>query len=457
MRASLVLLALVPSLNAAEMPASKPAAEVPLGYVVKVESGSVYLDFTEKTGAQAGQPFTVYSEGEELIHPVTKASLGRVQSTVAEGALSLVLPSYSVGTLRAGGGAVTPGMRARLGSKPAAQPVSQPPLSGGLSGKETVAGRQPRLKGAMFDFKIAGMAIADFRGDGTMTTALADTKTVGLYPFPPKQAQPLAQFELPGVGPRILSLSAGDVNGNGRAELFTTLYNQTFGRVETVIHEWTDGQWKQVAEVPWMVRWTQKPSGEGILVGQQLVEDQTFPYSAMFQLVYKDGKYAKSDDKLRFKYVDFLYEWTQADFGLGNSDPATLIHTNTNHIRVQFNKGHWKTPGIYGQTPTRLRWHGALLEFHPQIPVAYNDGKAAIYLAKNNSVLGSLSEPFGLFNGGELERQEWNGVALETLWRADLGGYTTAVQLLPSPKNPTDIAVAVTGTSGKSSVWVYDP
>ena len=64
---------------------------------------------------------------------------------------------------------------------------------------------------------------------------------------------------------------------------------------------------------------------------------------------------------------------------------------------------------------------------------------------------------FGLFNGGLIERQEWNGVALETLWRADLGGYCTAAQLVPGPKNAADLAVAVTGTAGKSSIWVFDP
>ena len=41
------------------------AADAALGYVVRVEQSSVVLDFTEKNAA-AGQPFTVFKEGEEL-------------------------------------------------------------------------------------------------------------------------------------------------------------------------------------------------------------------------------------------------------------------------------------------------------------------------------------------------------------------------------------------------------
>ena len=436
----------------AQAPAAQPAADT-VGYVVKVESGSVYLDLSEKQGAQAGQPFTIYTEGEELFHPVTKASLGKVQATVAEGAITLVLPTYSVGSLRAGSPAVSAGMRARLGAPPKTQ---APAPAAAEKNKDGVAARSPRGKGPTVDYKVTSMAAADFRGEGKAALALSDERTVNLYPYPMSDGQPLAQFVHPGVGPRIVSLSAADLNGNGRAELFVTLYNQTFTRMETVVLEYADGKWKQLADLPWMVRWFQDETGKPVLAMQQLVEDQTFPFSSIYPVVFKDGQYARGDKAIRFKRVEFLYDFTQAN--LDNSkDPALVYETSTNHMRVQFKDGFWKTPESYGQTPTRLRWHSRLLEFHPQMPVAYFGNKAALYLIKNNSALGSLSEPFGIFNGGQIERHEWNGVALEPVWRADLGGYSTAAALVPGPSGPTDLVVAVTGTAGKSSVWTFDP
>lgn len=425
----------------------------PQGYVVKVESGSIYLDLGEKAGAAVGQPFSVYTEGEELKHPVTGASLGKVTNTVAEGAVNLVMPMYSVGTLRAGSGEVKSGMRAKLGEAPKPAPAPSAP---GAVAKDGVAFRAPRWKSPAFGFAVTGMAIADFRGEGKPTTALADKKTVSLYAYPPAQDQPLAQFVQPGVGPRIINLSAGDLNGNGRPELFVSLYNETFTRAETVVLEWTDGQWKKLTEFPWLVRQYQDPEGKPVLAMQQLVEDQTFPFSNIYRVTYNDGKYGPGKDAIRFKRVEFLYDFTQANLD-GSKDPALLYQTSTNHVRVQFPGGFWKTPDAYLQTPTRLRWHGRLLEFHPQIPVAYDGAKATVYLIKNESALGSLSEPFGLFNGGIVEKQAWDGVALKPEWRTDLGGYSTSAVLVPGPQKPSDLAVAVTGTSGKSSVWILDP
>src|SRR5438270_1262256 len=101
----------------AVLAASLPAAELAPGYVVKVETGIVYLDFTEKAGASVGQPFQVYTEGEELKHPITGQSLGRVESKVAEGKLTQVLPMYSIGELSpAKLEQLKPGMKARLGA-----------------------------------------------------------------------------------------------------------------------------------------------------------------------------------------------------------------------------------------------------------------------------------------------------------------------------------------------------
>ena len=138
---------------------------------------------------------------------------------------------------------------------------------------------------------------------------------------------------------------------------------------------------------------------------------------------------------------------------------SVLYLTTTNHLRAQFDNGHyWKTADSYGQTPIRVRWQGKLLEFHPHMPVRYDDKKkAAIFLAHNISMLGSLSEPFGLFQRGEIYRKSWNGVALEDEWKGEIGGYATGLVLVTPPGKTEELAVAVVGTAGKTSIWTYDP
>ncbi len=453
------ILALCAPLLASAASAVPPAAALPpaaaSGYVVRADSAGVYLDLGASAGASVGQPFQVYTEGEELKHPVTGASLGRIENVVADGLITQVAPLYSVGELSKPA-QVKIGMRARLGERPVSQPQVQAPpaVQGG------VPMRAPRLRGPSFDFMIHGLAVADFSGQGKPQLALASPTGVSLYPYPPTTSKPAAELTIPGVAPRVLSIDAADVNGNGRAELFVAVYNQSMNRLETEVVELDDkGALKIIAELPWLVRALQQPSGEKVIASQQLVDDQTFPFSGVYPVVYKDGKYAQGTPAFKHRRADFLYEFTYATL---DEKPAMLYYTSNDHVRVQFDSGYWKTRDAYGQTPVRLRWPqdsaGRLLEFHPLVVAGRPDGKTtSLYAIRNLSMLGSLSEPFGLFNGGEVERLSWNGVALATDWKADLGGYSTALQLVPGTEKPSDLVVAVAGTSGKSSVWIFDP
>lgn len=433
-------------------------AEFPPGYVVKIESNSIYLDFTEKMGAAVGQPFSVYSEGEELKHPVTGQSLGKVEKTLAEGKITQVAALYSVGdltTLKADAAEIKPGTKARLGAIPVpptpapVQPVAAPAAT-------NFGGRAPRWQSKTFPYQTLGMAVAEFE-PGKLATAMSDGKKVFLYAYPPADNKPLAEYELPGSGVRVLSLDAGDANGNKKAELFVTAYNQTFNRVETTVLELDGGKWVQVAQTPWIVRQIQDASGKPLLAAEQLVEDNTFPFSSIYPLSVQDGKYGAGKGSIKPKRVDWIYGFTNATL---DGAPTTLYLTSTGHLRVQFEKGSWKTGDSYCQTPVRLRWpnhEGRLLEFSPAVRVGYDaEGKAAVYAPRNLSMLGSLSEPFGLFNGGELQRLSWNGVALAVDWKADLGGYTPSIALVDNG-GKKDVAVAIVGTSGRSTVWIFDP
>lgn len=417
------------------------------GYVVRVESSTVYLDFGEESGAFPSQPLEIYALGEELLHPITKKSLGRMEEWVARGTIKEVRSQYSAGEISQASAAVKAGMRVRLKGKASPEKIAarnQPAPS--------PAGRQPRWKAEPFPYQAAGMAVADFRGDGRLGLVLAQNRSVALYDYPPKDAKPLALWEHPGLNPRILSLEAADLNGNGRAELFATLYNETFSRVETVVLELEAGQWKKTAELAWAVRRYQNEKGRTALAMQKLLSDRTFPFSSLYPLSYKDGRYIPSEEPLRPRRVEWLYSFTLASLGGGT---ASVFVTPNHRIRVQFEKGYWKSDESYGQTPLRVRWMDRLLEFNPPMPV--KAGGQTLYLVRNTSMLGSLSEPFGLFNNGEIHRKSWDGLSLVTDWTSELGGYSPAITLVDGPDGGQELAVLVVSRAGQSSLWIYDP
>jgi hypothetical protein len=454
---------------------AQQAADASLGYVVRVDQSSVVLDFTEKSGARIGQDFTVVKQGEELVHPVTKAKMGRLETPIALGTIKEMFPMYSVGsyTLISGPSGspvgtpepITPGMRARLKPLAAPQPAAAVSPSSQIADVAKSLGmtpkREPRWRGPAFDYSATALTVADVQGGGRLQAAVSDGRKVYLYPYPPADAKPLAVFSAPGTAPRIYSLEAADLDGNGRAEVFVSYFNDTFNRFETkVIALDEKGEFRQTAELPTLVRGYQDLKGGRRLAVQQVTEDSSFPFGAIYPLVYRDGKYGPGKPALDFiknkNRVDWLYDFT---FLTLDNKPAVVDVTNTELVRIRFPKGSWKTAESYCQTPNRVRWSGdRMLNFRPAIPVRYDDkGFAGLYAIKNIGALGTLATPFGIFSRAELRRLDWTGLSLAPSWTAELGGYSTGLSLVSPAGGPQELAVIVVGTAGRSSIWAYEP
>jgi len=405
--------------------------------------------------------------------------MGRIEIKVAEGTIKDIFSMYSVGTfsiIDAPPGTlsvtpaqpITPGMRARLqpmaappppsatAPPPATDQIAQVAKSLGLTAK-----REPRWRGPAFDYQATALAIGDCQGDGKREAAVSDGRKVYLYPYPPVDAKTVAEFSAPGTAPRIYSLEAADLNGNGRAEVFVSYFNDTLNRFETKVVELdAKGELKQIAEFPYLVRGYQDAKGARRLATQQITEDSSFPFGAIYPLAYQDGKYGPGKPAVDFAKhrADWLYDFT---FLTVDNKPATADVTSTELIRLRFPKGAWKTSESYCQTPNRVRWPQSsdrLLQFRPPMVVRYDDkGFAGLYAIKNIGALGSLAAPFGIFSKAELHRLNWTGLSLAPSWTAELGGYSTGLALVTPPGGTQEVAVLVVGTAGKSSIWAYEP
>ncbi|MDX6768857.1 MAG: hypothetical protein SF051_04945 [Elusimicrobiota bacterium] len=431
---------------------SLPAAAAdPSGYVVKAEGATVYLDLTAKDGAAEKRPFTIYEEGEELKHPVTGASLGRAEKTIAAGAITSVAEKFSIGAVAAAdAAAVKAGQRARLGAAlPAPAPAPAPARAG-----ETET-RAPRLRGPSVPYAANAMAIGDFDSTGKPQVVLASDNAVNLYAYPPADAKPLAETSLPGTNVKILGLEAANLDGEPGDELFVSYYDDTFKRFETKVYQLEAGKWLVAAELSYLVRAQQDPAGAKVLVTQQITDDKTFPLGTMYPLAYQDGRYAQGSPRLSYPRADWAFSVT----GLKVSDQPSFIYLTTTHgLRVQLNKkSYWRSPdGDYGQTPVRVRWHDKLHEFNPPMLAHYGDaGLEALFVVRNFAALGGLASPFGVFNRGELHSKRWNGLALETAWKAELSGAGQGMAVVET-EGRKELAVAVRGAADQTSVWIFD-
>ncbi len=428
------------------------AAAPPKGYVVKTAGAQVWLDLTAGDGAAPGRGFQIYEEGEGIKHPITGEYLGQAETQVAAGKIEEVAEKFSVGRLDAPAARLKAGQRARLTSL---APAPAAPAQGPRLGEAAL--RAPRTRGASLPFVVTAMAVADFDGTGQPQIVLSEAKAFRLYAYPAAQSAPLAQGEIAGTGARIVSLEAADLDADKKAELFVSVYNEAFRRLETSVYRLSAGKWVKTADLPFLVRSHQDAKGGRLVASQQIQDDKTFPFGAVYPLLYKDGRYAQGRPALNPKRADWLYGFTYAQLDAAG-EPAALYLTKVNSLRAQFANGHWRSSEGFGQSPIRVRWHDKLLEFHPPMLATYDaKGFDKLYIVRNLAMLGGLATPFGLFNGGELHAESWTGVAFETAWKAELGGSSPGFALVEPEAGRKELVVAVAGSTGKSAVWTFDP
>lgn len=430
------------------------AAAPAKGYVVKADGTQIWLDLTAADGAAPGRGFQIYEEGEDLKHPVTGERLGKAEKKIIDGNIEEVSDKHSLGRLAEASPLVKTGQRARLTTVVAVPVAPVAPIASHRPGEAEL--RAPRARGASLPFVVIGMAVADFDGTGKPQIVLSDEKAFMLYAYPAAENKILAQGEIPGTGARILSLEAADLDGDKKSELFVSVYNEQFRRLETSIFKLDGGKWVKTADLAFLVRSHQNAKGERVLACQQIQDDKTFPFGAVYPLAYQDGKYIQGRPKLNPKRAEWLYGFSYAQLDAAG-EPAALYLTNVNSLRAQFDKGHWRSNESYGQSPIRVRWYEKLFEFHPAMLSTYNaNGFEKLYIIRNLAMLGGLATPFGLFNGGELHAKTWTGVAFETAWKAELGGSSPGFALVDTDGRK-ELAVAIAGSTGKSAVWTFDP
>ena len=102
-------------------------AAVPDGYVVKVDSASVYLDWGKASGAAAGDQFKIYRAGEPLKHPVTGEVVGQTQVDLGQGVVDTIEEKFAIGRIVESKGDIKAGDRTHhLDAAPAAAESAVP-------------------------------------------------------------------------------------------------------------------------------------------------------------------------------------------------------------------------------------------------------------------------------------------------------------------------------------------
>lgn len=430
------------------------------GYVVKVDSPSVYLDWGQASGVSVGDQFDVYREGSELKHPVTGASLGREQSVLSQGVVEAVQEKFSTGKLIQQKTAVKTGDRTRV--KAAAAVVPTPvPSSAVISAAPTTAARPAPVelwRSEPIPREATGLASGDVDGDGKPELVIAYRHQLEVYRWNGQALESIAWLDSKSYR-NFLAVDVAGLSGAARAQIFASYFMEGSKRAKTVVFEIVGKTLKEAGRMDGFVRAFDRAGGKRELVWQDLSFARELRVRQPALVAMKDSKWkegpalalprALPDQQL------FGYGWGDWDHD-GVEDFALLQQGE--RLRVFFKDGKWSSREGYGGTRLDFSWEDEQIgSVSPRLLSRdMPDHTAQLLVPHNISATPIRLARLKIFKESELLGFGWNGLEMGTQWKLPIAGSLSDYGLVDlMTKGTPQLWVAAVGTGHKTILLAY--
>jgi TolB-like protein len=337
-----------------------------------------------------------------------------------------------------------PGAVAKVESPPAPLPGFRPAMPS--RGQETVVSAE-FWQSQSFPYRVKGMAVGDFDGDGQNEVAMIGNRDLYIYRLDKAGFVLVKKFE----GDKLdnyLAVDAGDINKDGTAEIFVT--NLQKDSLQSFVVTFGNGAYqKTVKDQDWFYRVVEWGDRGSVLLGQGKGSQSGFA-GPIYEMAW-DGKKYKDVRKIEAPQSFSLY-----GFGtFGYQDQTYYIFIDPQfRLRVTDTKGKdvWKSQTLYGTDisfqarpllpGTRGVAEGDEFEY---INVRVIVRKNEVLILKNNSPIGQLFKRTKYYTGGEVQSLVWTGAMFTERWRSqEIPGYLVDLQVRDLDGKPgSELIVAV--------------
>ncbi len=435
---------------------------VPDGYVVKVASTTVYLDWGKASGVQAGDQFKVYRAGEALKHPVTGEVLGNSETELGQGILSSIEEKFSTGKLVETKGDIKPGDRTRCVEETRRQELGVRTESGipVVNPQSSLLTPIPKelWRSESIKHEASGMAVGDVDGDGKKEVVVAFRDQIEVFRWTHQKLESIAVFKSRGFS-NFLAVETGDVDGSGHDKIFASLFIEGVKRSRTLVLEFSQGALHEVGRMDGFVRALEHADGKRELVWQDMSLARELRMKQPAPLTktakgYREGSPLKlvrslNDDQL------FGYAWGDWD-GDGSEDFAFL--QNGERLRIIFKDAKWSSAEVYGGTKADFSWENEQIgSLFPRLQsLKTSAGKSQLLVPHNIPFTPIRMARLKIYKNSELIDLAWNGLEMAPVWTLPITGALADfglgdVQQIGSPQ----LWVAAVGAGDKTVLLSY--
>ncbi len=299
-----------------------------------------------------------------------------------------------------------------------------------------------------FKGTIRALATGDVDGDGRPDIVFAHENQVVVEHRNGDRLDRLAAFDA-GKRHSIIAVDAGDINGNGTAEIFVTRLD-VHGKLDSVVLEWNGAALQAIASgLPWFFRVSQNPEKVVILMGQRrgapsandtggLYEDSQF-LPGVFQLTWT-GKDYQAGRRLPLPGDMTIYRFALGDI-FNDGQIRAIAYSTEDKLRIYDPAGSplWAGQETLGGNPLYLETTSSTdvrttdHTYLTQRLIAADldgDGNVEVVTVHNRDAARGFVERFRKYTRGRVIALRWNKVNMKEIWAGEeIGGYISDFSL----------------------------
>ncbi|WP_424245602.1 hypothetical protein Dip510_000538 [Elusimicrobium posterum] len=403
-----------------------PAFAGDIAYVAKQDNKTLYLDITEMSSPiVVGTAFKVI-ESEETLKNRKGESLGTVYNYGPQAVVTQVEPKYAVAVLSSDYKTkadqklqITKEVAVTPVTVSAPQAVIAPVVVAPPSEQQSAA--KKLLKTAALEEKISSATMVKIDGKDIIIAA-APKNTVKTFELNGYALKETGQFQIAPYK-KILTLSAADIKGTGKPQVYVILHEEKAQKVITSVLEFSEGKLAESATLRWAAKVASTPQG-AVLYGQEIYKHNEVKKTPVTQIVYEKGKFkaVKSGARVNSNATSFSFSYYSAD---GGKTKDSIFSTDYGRVKMLFAKGKDTevTENDFATTPTRFDIAGSFERVLLPVPFFIDsNGVPTFAAAANDPKLGIVADSFGMYKNGTLHFLQWNGTVFKSASQTPVEG-----------------------------------